>query len=1016
MEDFLVYDWSVTTQDHPIGEDYVVAWCIDRQSQPTCFVIKGVHPTVAMKIPAMTLPHKTWPHYLAAVKKSLDIPRSYILDEKVLKRRYQYYYSEGHPYLVITAKTQVYAEKIQGIMRTYLNDPKGYDVHMDPSLESVLIRARRLNSQGWNRFNMNRSTEMGAKGIARSGPCYLISMDDIESCSNVYPVSPLLAAYDIETKGEDHRFSDYGLISDYICAICYETWHYKQYESTVKSYVIMIGKPSKVPDHIILYAVDNEEQLVQQFEDLIRETSPIMITSYNGDGFDMAYLHGRKGRCLKKTRWDVIGKDKYVHARTYFTPASMQGRFRSGYLLRVPGIVSYDVFKHFVSHVKRRQYKLKDVARDELGDTKVDIGDYKFINRACKKAEQGDYSDLELLLEYVAQDVSLTSRLFEKHNMFDFVIEHAQACSETWWKFIKNGNMSKTKAMMYQQALLSKPPVMLSINRVPSMFSSGGLVQDPKIGMFTYVNTFDYTSLYPSIMIAFDVDYLTILSKEESKLPFATLLQRYPSIESPENIRWVRCEQANDVYLHAIVKYHRKVMNKDQPKPLIPELLKSLLDRRKVAKKMMEAAEDPEEARKWNIRQLALKITANAVYGSLNAPGNTSLSEAAQIVTALGRMAVTWVADALKREFGVTIIYGDTDSVMVRSPQCKSCEEAFVIGRTIEAYLNRNLPYLETDAQGRIYCIPESEREGIPPKPLSVAFENQSLLQTHKKKLYAKVYVDANTNKLRRNPDGSLQIEIKGLVPVRRDNSKAHSRLYYRLIESSMEGMSLGDALAQYYEEGRRVYYGCLASNEYAISTQLGREKQDDVNNKMGEFVRRLASEGKSIEVGHRFEYYYCTDPSIGLMTDQEFDDNRAEWDLYEKRQGPMPTRKLQIDRSVTLDKMGSSIDTFFSIAYKESLATRRTQRSWNLFRCTCEDLYGKYGGAFLQVLASSHTPYAAIGCSPYAKIFRTAYRTREKHRPIVSELIEPSRGLKAILQAKATCMDELRRRTQDQE
>lgn len=971
--DILIFDWSVKTIHN---EDYVIGWAIDRNSDAIAVVIKGVYPEVIMRLPPMPkwyekFGQQRFNQHRNDVIESLNISKTlYHGEPKLKKRRPQFYFSEGYPHLVYTARNTECASKIQDKMELISNN-----VFYNYKLEMTLIANRKLNSQGWNSINLDNAKLI--EGIARIGKAYLISENDISPTDATYPVFPLCGAYDIETKGEDGRFSTCEFVTDYICAISYETWVYKSYASTVKTYTIIYGKvlEDKVPDNISLYCVDTEEELINIFERLIKDTSPVMITQYNGDGFDLPYIHGRKGRICQRTDWDIIGRDINTKATTAYLKPSMGGRFRKGRLLIAPGLVSADVFKYYMDGNKRRSYKLKDIGQSELNDTKKDIGDYKFINYACNENRKGNYEPMTTLLEYVNQDTSLTARLTDHINLFDYMVEMTQATSSTWQSYNRYGRKKRTESMMLVAATHSNPPIVPGTRVQQKMHADGGYVRDPLPGMYPFTCTFDFNSLYPSIMIGFNLDYVTLLSPEDSKLSFEQLMAKYPSIKSPSDIRRVLCEQEDGNYEYLYVKSH-------VCESLIPGILESLLNRRKLAKKAMETTTDPVLKTQYNIKQIALKISSNSVYGYTGAEGDTSCIEIEQSVTAIGRMCVKWLADKLK-EFNANIVYGDTDSVMIVLLGCKNHAEGFERGNAIRDYLNKNLPYLETDNSGRIYLIPEDQRDNIKPKPLQVAFENQSLFLLIAKKNYSKVYVDPKTNDFEKTKDGEVVLHNSGITPEKRDKSIIHCEYYLDILKKIMNRVPFEQVLSDIYTIGRQIYYPSIPVEKFSFTRAFGKEKTGAGGEKaMKQLSTRLALEGKAIEVGQRFSYYYCDHTDYAAVLDTEYEDNRSEWQSYYSG-GPLPSKKLVVDRYGTLVKTFNTMNSLLNIAYKREIAEYGSYRSKKLIIDTCKIMYLKHGRDFIIALSKSQIPAIAISVSDYAAEFKTVYNSLVKKRKI---------------------------------
>lgn len=259
-----------------------------------------------------------------------------------------------------------------------------------------------------------------------------------------------------------------------------------------------------------------------------------------------------------------------------------------------------------------------------------------------------------------------------------------------------------------------------------------GFYKDP-------IATLDFASLYPSIMMAHNLCYSTRISDGDAK---SWDPEGKKTIRTPAGFYFVKAE------------YQRG---------LLPEILSELLEARSKAKKDMKDAKDTLLKNVLNGRQLALKISANSVYGFTGAQvGQLPCLEISSSVTAFGRDMIEMTKKRVEEKFpGSLVIYGDTDSVMVKFPT-SSVEEAMKLGREAAQYVSTFFH-----------------------KPISLEFEKvyypYLLMQ---KKRYAGMYWS--------NPTKFDKMDAKGIETVRRDNCPlvavvVSEVLRHILIESSID-------------------------------------------------------------------------------------------------------------------------------------------------------------------------------------------------------------------------------------
>ena len=180
----------------------------------------------------------------------------------------------------------------------------------------------------------------------------------------------------------------------------------------------------------------------------------------------------------------------------------------------------------------------------------------------------------------------------------------------------------------------------------------GATVIDPIKGYYDVpIATLDFSSLYPSIMMAHNLCYTTLL-QDGAVARLGLAADQY--IRTPSGNLFVKS---------------------DQRKGLLPEILQDLLSARKKAKADLKKETDPFKKGVLDGRQLALKISANSVYGFTGAQvGKLPCLEISQSVTAFGRMMIDETKNQVEAKYTIAngyehdakVIYGDTDSVMVR--------------------------------------------------------------------------------------------------------------------------------------------------------------------------------------------------------------------------------------------------------------------------------------------------------------------------------------------------------------
>jgi DNA polymerase alpha subunit A len=191
----------------------------------------------------------------------------------------------------------------------------------------------------------------------------------------------------------------------------------------------------------------------------------------------------------------------------------------------------------------------------------------------------------------------------------------------------------------------------------------GGLVFEPEKGLYDkFILVMDFNSLYPSIIQEFNICFTTVersdLTEDDDKVP-----------EVPEN----------------------------QDQGILPRLIATLVSRRREVKKLMKAKDaTTDQLATWDIKQLALKLTANSMYGCLGYTKSRFYARPlAMLTTYKGREILRRTKDMAEEKM-LRVIYGDTDSVMINT-NVDNIQEAIKLGNEFKKLVNDSYKLLEID-------------------------------------------------------------------------------------------------------------------------------------------------------------------------------------------------------------------------------------------------------------------------------------------------------------------------------
>ncbi|CAG8508317.1 4347_t:CDS:2, partial [Acaulospora colombiana] len=271
------------------------------------------------------------------------------------------------------------------------------------------------------------------------------------------------------------------------------------------------------------------------------------------------------------------------------------------------------------------------------------------------------------------EDAYLPQRLMDKLMSFINYLEMARVTGVPFNYLLSRGQQIKVVSQLYRKAF--EQGLVIPALKSEGIKFEGATVIDPEKGFYnTPIVTLDFSSLYPSIMIAHNLCYTTLVDDREI-----------------ENLK-LKCEEdyITTPYLSArFVRAHLR-------KGLLPTILEDLLAARKRAKADLKKETDPFKKAVLDGRQLALKMSANSVYGFTGATaGKLPCIEISASVTAYGRQMIERTKQEVESHFSIIngykhdahVIYGDTDSVMIKFG-VEELNEAMELGSFTSILLN----------------------------------------------------------------------------------------------------------------------------------------------------------------------------------------------------------------------------------------------------------------------------------------------------------------------------------------
>jgi DNA polymerase elongation subunit (family B) len=424
------------------------------------------------------------------------------------------------------------------------------------------------------------------------------------------------------------------------------------HDSGTGQYVIWVVQPptgATIPDALPEYVpideplsvelrrFDAEDAMLAAFVDYLDETDPDLLSGWNFDDFDLPYLLDRMRQLAADSSLDLRG-DRL---------SRVDEVWRSGW--GGPDVKGRVVFDLLYAYKRTQLSELDSYRLDAVGEVELGVGKERYSGAIGDLWEQ----DPGRLIEYNLRDVELCVALDRKQQIISFWREVAAfvGCK------LEDAPTPGDAVDMFVLHKAFGKFVLPSKGRQEAEDFEGGAVFDPISGVREMVSVLDLKSLYPMSMV-------TMNASPETRVDPA-------SYEGP-------------TYTAPTGQHFRK-----EPDGIMREMVDELLTEREEKKRLRDthpvgsAAYD-----RFDQQQASVKIIMNSLYGVSGwARFRLYDRDSAAAVTATGREVIAFTAEAT-REMGHTVVYGDTDSVMIELGA--SMDKATAIERSfaIEDHLN----------------------------------------------------------------------------------------------------------------------------------------------------------------------------------------------------------------------------------------------------------------------------------------------------------------------------------------
>jgi len=487
----------------------------------------------------------------------------------------------------------------------------------------------------------------------------------------------LTVTIDIETRA-DNGFPEPELANEEMLAITIKN------QTTKKIVVWGLGEFQNDRDDVTYINCSNENELLANFMNFWTKHYPDVVTGWNTEFFDIPYLINRVTKVLGEDRAKEFSPWGLISSRKVYN----HGREQQVY--DITGVANLDYLQLYrkFTYTNQESYALNHIAFVELGQQKNENPYETFQDWYTK--------DYQSFLEYNIVDVELVDRLEDKMKLLELCLTMAYEAKVNYedvfgqvkyWDVLIHNYLKNKKIVIPQKSHQSK-----------SDKYEGAYVKDPQVGQHKWVMSFDLNSLYPHLIMQYNMSPETLVTGEYMKLTVDNMLQE-TQLDIPEK---------------TTITPNGALYRTDKL-GFLPEMMQDIYNDRTVyKKKMLKAKQDYEDTKdpkylkfisRYNNIQMARKISLNSAYGAI---GNQYFRyydlAIAEGITTAGQLSIRWIEKKinqyLNKLLGTTnedfVIASDTDSIYVTFD--KLVNRVFKEGEDLQKIVN----FLDTIAQEKI--------------------------------------------------------------------------------------------------------------------------------------------------------------------------------------------------------------------------------------------------------------------------------------------------------------------------
>ena len=415
----------------------------------------------------------------------------------------------------------------------------------------------------------------------------------------------------------------------------------------------------------------DEYHLLKFFLKFWQEKCPDVLTGWNTKFFDVPYLVNRIRKILGEEEAKKLSPWNLISERETFV---MNRRMKVYELVGIGDFDYIELYKWYAPGGKSQEsYRLDNIANVEIGEKKLDYSEYDSLHQLYRL-------DFQKFIEYNIKDVELILKLDDKLKLLELGLTLAYDTKTNYDDVFAQTRM--WDALTYNHLMEKNIVVPPRVIKDKDAAFEGAYVKDPQVGMHEWVASFDLNSLYPHLMMQYNISPETLIEPEDYTDEMREVISQGVNVEKLLHKK-IDTSNLSDVTITPNGQFFRTDIQ-----GFLPRMMEEMYEDRKKFKKMMLAAkqekQNASDDKKYEIEkriarlnnlQLAKKVSLNSAYGALGSQYFRFYDlRMALGVTSAGQLSIRWIEGKINEYMNKIldtskvdyVIASDTDSIYLR--------------------------------------------------------------------------------------------------------------------------------------------------------------------------------------------------------------------------------------------------------------------------------------------------------------------------------------------------------------